>query len=66
KKKQEQYERASKLWNNGATSSILALLADTDGSLRETPDLDENIMALCIYSIVIKNGLFPAKYEFNL
>lgn len=66
KKKQEQYERASKLWNNGATSSILALLADTDGSLRETPDFDENIMALCIYSIVIKNGLFPAKYEFNL
>lgn len=63
KKKQEQYDRASKIWNNGATSSILALLAHTDGSIRETPALDENIMAICIYSIVIKNGLFAASYD---
>ncbi len=63
KKKQEQYAKAAKVWNAGATSSILALLASTDGSIRETSELDENIMAMCIYSIVIKNGLFPAKYE---
>lgn len=63
KKKQEQYARAAKAWNVGATSSILALLAHTDGSIRETPGLDENIMAMCIYSIVIKNGLFAASYD---
>ncbi|MCQ2240790.1 DNA polymerase III subunit delta [Treponema sp.] len=63
KKKQEQYARAAKVWNAGATSSILALLAHTDGSIRETPALDENIMAICIYSIVIKNGLFAASYD---
>ncbi|MCI6443180.1 DNA polymerase III subunit delta [Treponema sp.] len=63
KKKQEQYDRAAKVWNNGATSSILALLSHTDQFLRETPGLDENIMAMCLYSIVMKNGLFPAVYE---
>lgn len=63
KKKQEQYGRAAKVWNAGAASSILALLANTDKSIRETPALDENIMAICIYSIVIKNGLFAASYD---
>lgn len=63
KKKQEQYSRAAKIWNAGAASSILALLADTDGSIREIPAMDETLMSMAIYSIVIKNGLFPAQYE---
>ena len=63
KKKQEQYARASRIWNSGATSSILALLSATDVSIRENPAMDETTMSLCIYSIVVKNGLFPARYE---
>lgn len=66
KKKQEQYSQAAKVWNNGATSSILALLSTTDRSIRENPGLDENIMAMCIYSIVLKNGLYPVQYQQDL
>lgn len=64
KKKQEQYAKAARIWNSGAASSILALLSNTDISIRESgSSLEDTLLSLAIYSIVIKNGLFPAVYE---
>ncbi len=64
KRSQEKYSKASKVWTQGATSSILALLANTDMSIRETGTaLEETYLWTLIYSIVIKNGIFYARYE---
>lgn len=64
KKKQEQYGRASRCWNGGATSSILALLSSTDIAVREGGSaFEETNVSMMIYSIVIKNGLFAASYD---
>ncbi len=63
KKNQEKYDKASKVWNAGASSSILALLSHTDMSIRESgTGLEETYLYMLIYSIVMKNGLFPSEY----
>ena len=62
-KVKEKMKNASKIWNAGATSSILALLADTDMKIRENgSSLEDTMLTLMIYSIVMKNGLFCAEY----
>lgn len=66
KKKRPCYEMASTLWGPGSTASILALLSETDMASRESGKaLDETRLTLMLYSIIIKNGLYPASYEEN-
>lgn len=64
KKQQEKYLAASKVWTAGATSSILALLANTDVKIRETGTaLEDTYMQTFLYSAIMKNGLFMNEYE---
>lgn len=64
KKQQEKYLAASKVWTTGATSSILALLANTDIKIRETGTVfEDTYMQLFLYSVIMKNGLFMNEYE---
>lgn len=67
KTNQKKYEQAAKVWTSGQVSSILALLANTDHSIFETGmQFEETKLILLIYSIVVKNGLFCAEYEFSI
>lgn len=60
----ERYQKASRVWGAGNVSSILALLARTDMSNRSSGMAMENTyLTMMIYSIVIKDGLFPSDYE---
>ena len=64
--KKNQYTKASKTWSQGAVSSILALLTFIDMKIRDSgTQLEETYLTLLVYSIVIKNGLFPQEYEFS-
>lgn len=66
KKNQERYKNAAGLWSPGQVASILALLSHIDMSIRETGTaLEDTCLTLLIHSIVMKNGLFPAEYEFS-
>lgn len=64
KKNQARYEGAAKVWNSGATASIIALLSATDMGIRESgAAFEDTKLTLLIYAIVIKGGLFCAEYE---
>lgn len=64
KTNQSRYTKAAKVWTSGAVSSILALLASTDMSIREGgSSLEDTRLIMMIYSIVMKNGVYPAEYE---
>ena len=64
KKVQARCRRAAKIWGPGTTSSILALLADTDMAIRSTGTAQEDVrLTMLLYAVVIKNGLYPAEYE---
>jgi len=64
KKSQEQYRRASRLWNRQDTMQILALLAETDISIRSGGTVfEDTLLQMLLYSIIIKNGLPVEKYE---
>lgn len=59
-----QYQNAAKIWTSGAVSSILALLANIDIKIIESnSSLSYTLMTSMIYSIVMKNGIFPSEYE---
>lgn len=58
KKVQRQYSNASKIWNLSAVHNILALLARGDMEIRKTGfAIEETILNLLIYSIVLNDGL---------
>lgn len=64
KTNQTRYAKAAKVWTSGAVSSILALLASTDMSIREGgSSLEDTRLMMMIYAIVMKNGVYPAEYE---
>ena len=64
KKIREKCQAAARIWKAGEVFSILALLAQTDISIRETGAFfEETYLSLLIYAIVIKNGSFPAVYD---
>ena len=64
KKAREKCQSAARIWKAGEVSSILALLAQTDLSLRETGAVfEETYLSLLVYAIVIKNGSHLATYE---
>lgn len=55
KRRQEQYTRAARVWTAAEAASALALLSQTDISIRETGSaLEETYLALLIYSLVMK------------
>lgn len=63
KKNRERYEKASRVWGAGNVSSILSLLAYTDMANRSSGmALEYTCLTMMIYSIIIKNGLYPAEY----
>ena len=64
KKAREKCQAAARIWKASDVSSILALLAQTDVSLRETGAFfEETYLSLLVYTIVMKNGSPPATYE---
>lgn len=64
KKNVARYNKAARIWGPGATASVLSLLSYTDMSIREGGSLMEDTrLVMLIYSIVVKNGLYPAVYE---
>ena len=64
KKNQERYRNASRLWTPGAVTAILALLANTDVSIRSFgTSMEYTSLFKLIYSVVIKNGRFFAEYD---
>ena len=63
KKNRERYESAARVWSQGSTASILALLANTDVSCRNGDLPGMTAITLMIYSIAIKNGIFPQTYN---
>ncbi len=63
KKNVERYANAARIWGPGATSSVIALLAHTDMNIRENGTaMEDTNLAMMVYSIVMKNGLFCAEY----
>ena len=64
KKNQQRYQSAAKVWSSGVTASIIALLASTDMDIRNGgQSMEDTNLTMLLYSIVIKNGLFPAEYS---
>lgn len=64
KKNQTKYEMAARIWSSGAVSSIIAELSATDMNIRSTGNtFEDTYLIMLIYSIVMKNGLWPAEYE---
>ncbi len=64
KRNRARYAKAARIWGPGTVASILALLSATDMADRESGMSGEDTrLTLLVYSIVIKNGLFPAVYE---
>ena len=63
KKAQEQYNRASRIWNIDDTKRILALLATCDIALRSGgAALEETHLQMLLYSIVNKRGEEISEY----
>ncbi len=64
KTNQSRYSKAAKLWSTGTVASIEALISNIDMKIRETGTaFEDTYLQLLIYSIVMKNGLFPQEYE---
>ena len=64
KKKRTQYAGAAKVWGAGAAASILSLIAATDMDIRSGGAvLEDTRLSLLLYSIIMKNGVYPAHYE---
>ena len=64
KKKREQYAGASRIWGPGAAASILSMIAAADMDIRSGGAmLEDTSLAMLLYGIIIKNGVYPAKYE---
>ncbi|MCM1322310.1 MAG: DNA polymerase III subunit delta [Bacteroides sp.] len=64
KKMQLQYKKAARIWNPAQTACILMLLAETDILLRSgAQNMETVLLQMLIYSIVVKNGDAPARYE---
>lgn len=63
KKAQDQYSRASRIWNIDDTNRILALLASSDISLRSGGQaLEDTLLQMMLYSIVNKRGEEISEY----
>ncbi len=63
KKKRVQYAAAARIWGAGTAASILALISTYDMETRAGgAALEDTRLTLLIYSIIVKNGLFPSKY----
>lgn len=59
-----QYSRASRVWTQGQTSGIIALLAKTDMEIRAMGNaFTEAQLAMMLYEIVVKRGAYMASYE---
>lgn len=64
KKKRTQYAGAARIWGPGAAASILSLIAAVDMDIRSGGALlEDTSLALLLHGIIIKNGVYPAKYE---
>ena len=64
KKALARYSKAARIWGPGTTASVLSLLSHTDMAIREGGALMEDTrLVMMIYSIVVKNGLYPGLYE---
>ncbi len=64
KKKRTQYAGAARVWGPGAAASILSLIATIDMDIRSGGAmLEDTKLSLLLYSIIMKNGLYPARYE---
>lgn len=66
KTSQKRFDRAAKAWNAGQAYSVIALLSHTDMAIRqEGTAMEDTRLAMLIYSIVMKNGLFCGEYEYE-
>ncbi len=64
KKKRTQYAGAAKIWGSGAAASILSMIAASDMDIRsDGAGLEDTKLALLLYSIIMKNGVYPSRYE---
>lgn len=64
KKAIDQYRAAARRWNQQVTNRILALLAETDYTIRSSASsIQGTLMELCLYSIAKKNGQPCESYE---
>lgn len=64
KKSRTQYSQAQKIWNLGQTAAIQALLSSTDMEIRSGgTNVEETLLELMIYSIVVKKGARPSVYD---
>lgn len=64
KKKRTQYGGAARVWGPGAAASILSLIAATDMDIRSGgAAMEDTRLSLLLYSIIMKNGVYPAQYE---
>lgn len=62
----DQYRTASRRWDSVAVGAVLALLAETDRSVRNSGSaLHDCLMELCLYAIVKKNGVAPEVAVFD-
>ncbi len=61
-----QYSKASRVWTNGQTSAIIALLSKSDMEIRSMGSAFlETQLTLMLYEIIVKHGSYAASYETN-
>ena len=59
-----QYSKASRVWTNGQTTAIVALLSKTDMEIRSMGSaFTETQLELMLYEIIVKRGARVADYD---
>ncbi len=59
-----QYSKASRVWTNGQTTAIIALLSKRDMEIRSMGSaFSETQLTLMLYEIIVKHGACAATYE---
>lgn len=59
-----QYSQAGKIWTAAQTAAIIALLSKTDMDIRSLGSaLQDTLLVLAVYEIVVKNGAYCSVYE---
>ena len=62
---QKQYRKAAKIWNLAQTTTILAILAQTDMEIRSGgSQMEDLLLQKMLYEIVIKKGIAISAIEF--
>ena len=62
----KKFSKAASLWGPGVTTSIIALIAKTEMDCRESSANEDTLLAMMLYSIIIKNGVFCASADYSI